>query len=338
MSLTPMDIHHKEFKSARFGGYNEEDVDLFLDVVAEEFEKLIQENNDNNIQAEHLKKRLSEFEEMQMSLQTALLAASKSAEAVKEQAGQESEALISKTRQESESLIRGAQEQARHMLIAAQNDCRKIERATMELQEVKKRYLESIKKRANAQLEQISEWESRDDAEGVVVEEAVLEVAPPAAVEPPPLVEPPAREVTAQPPANAQPAPVADKPSETAALTPPTLEEAPLPEAKPQVEQRVIDRTPEAPVAREAIASPNAPPPARGNERPAPGTPELARETNMPEEKAAPPSSRLVDEVLAIDSADESVFGELDNAAPFDDPEKGHRIRKDKRDKHFFWE
>src|SRR5450759_2188778 len=110
MALTPIDIHHKEFKTARFGGYNEEDVDSFLDIVADEFERLLQESTDRKQQMEHMKKRLAEFEEMQTSLQSALLAASKSAEAVKEQARQESEALLSKAQEESDSLMRSAAE------------------------------------------------------------------------------------------------------------------------------------------------------------------------------------------------------------------------------------
>src|SRR5450759_62436 len=161
MALTPIDIHHKEFKTARFGGYNEEDVDSFLDLVADEFERLLQESNDSKQQMEHMKKRLAEFEEMQTSLQSALLAASKSAEGVKAPARRGSEALLSKAQEESDSLMRSAQEQARQTILAAQNDRQKTERAITKLAEVKKRYLESIKQLADAHLKDVQNGSRR---------------------------------------------------------------------------------------------------------------------------------------------------------------------------------
>ena len=41
--ITPMDIENKEFKKG-FRGYNEEEVDEFLDIVKEDFENLYREN------------------------------------------------------------------------------------------------------------------------------------------------------------------------------------------------------------------------------------------------------------------------------------------------------
>ena len=43
--ITPMDIENKEFKKG-FRGYNEEEVDEFLDIVKEDFENLHRENLD----------------------------------------------------------------------------------------------------------------------------------------------------------------------------------------------------------------------------------------------------------------------------------------------------
>ena len=45
MKLTPLDIHHKEFRHS-LRGYTEEEVDQFLDEVADEFERLFKENID----------------------------------------------------------------------------------------------------------------------------------------------------------------------------------------------------------------------------------------------------------------------------------------------------
>ena len=42
--LTPMDIHNKDFKRS-FRGYNEEEIDDFLDKVVNDYEKLFREND-----------------------------------------------------------------------------------------------------------------------------------------------------------------------------------------------------------------------------------------------------------------------------------------------------
>ncbi|MHB8895228.1 MAG: DivIVA domain-containing protein [Candidatus Geothermincolia bacterium] len=332
MALTPTDIHHKEFKTSRFGGYNEEDVDAFLDLVADEFERLVQENGDIRQQMEHMKKRLSEFEEMQTSLQSALLAASKSAEAVKEQARQESESMLSKAQEESDSLMRTAQEQARQMMLAAQNDRQKIERAITTLQEVKKRYLESIKEMAEKQLTYIADWESRTESEGLVVEPATVEPVAAPIVQAPAHTMPKESEAPAVPPVTARvdaPADVPvviEEPKAELVIEPPA---APGP-APVETGHKEVPEPPAAPVAREMR---EVAPPRR--------QPEQQRSQPAgPEEKVAPPSSNLVDEVLAMDSADESIFGEFDeeDGDPDDAPDKGRKGRKDKRDKHFFWE
>lgn len=43
-ALTPMDIETVEFKKTPFKGYSSEEVDLFLDKVIMEFEKLYKDN------------------------------------------------------------------------------------------------------------------------------------------------------------------------------------------------------------------------------------------------------------------------------------------------------
>ena len=174
MALSPLDIHHKEFKTARFGGYNEEEVDSFLDLVADELDNILQENNDLRLQMEHLKQRVAEFEEMQSSLQSALLAATRSAEAVKEQARQESETIMLKTQKEAELLIGSADEQARQIHLKGQEERQKLEQSYAQLKNIKRHYLQSIKEIADAHLAQVAELEARE-AMDVPVEELPFE-------------------------------------------------------------------------------------------------------------------------------------------------------------------
>ncbi len=92
MRLTPLDIHHKEFHRA-IRGYNEEEVDKFLDEVAEEFERVFKENIDLKEQIEKAKQELEGYGNMEKALQKALLAAQKSAEEITQHAQKEAELI-----------------------------------------------------------------------------------------------------------------------------------------------------------------------------------------------------------------------------------------------------
>jgi DivIVA domain-containing protein len=60
MSLTPADVHNVAFSKPPIGkrGYNEDEVDAFLDLVEVELSRLIEENNDLRAQVEQLDAQL----------------------------------------------------------------------------------------------------------------------------------------------------------------------------------------------------------------------------------------------------------------------------------------
>ena len=373
MALTPLDIHHKEFKPARFGGYKEEEVDSFLDQIADELEKFIQENVDLKQQIEHSRKRLSEFEEMQTSLQSALLAASKSAEAVKEQAKQESEMMLSQaretadsitrsSREEADSEIRSAQEQARQMLLRAQSERQNLEKSLARLKDVKRSYIQSIRDLADAHMKRISEIESDEDVAAV---DEIPEPEPggKTAARPQVLVEKPSVEKTpAEVPAveshQIEVPPVINQQPGTAGAKAVPVEPPVTPPAEPPVKAKVkpASKAVEATDRPEVVdaSSTNvqktrtemsAAPPAVDAGAP----PEVAGKPSMkngatavsvkeePEVKP-PPSSNLVEEVLSMEG-DEGIFGDFTEDGNGAEAENKHkRNRKEKRDKHFFWE
>jgi DivIVA domain-containing protein len=61
MPLTPADVHNVAFSKPPIGkrGYNEDEVDAFLDLVEAELARLIEENNDLRNQVEELDRQLS---------------------------------------------------------------------------------------------------------------------------------------------------------------------------------------------------------------------------------------------------------------------------------------
>lgn len=60
MPLSPSDVHNVAFSKSQIGkrGYNEEEVDAFLDLVEAELARLINENNDLHSRIDQLNKRL----------------------------------------------------------------------------------------------------------------------------------------------------------------------------------------------------------------------------------------------------------------------------------------
>src|SRR5512139_1248974 len=93
MKLTPMDIHHKEFRVA-LRGYNQEEVDAFLDEVADEFERLFKENIDLSEKLEASNEKVRGYVEMEKTLHSTMLAAQQSAEETKAKAVKETELLM----------------------------------------------------------------------------------------------------------------------------------------------------------------------------------------------------------------------------------------------------
>jgi len=107
MKLTPLDIHHKEFGHS-LRGYNEEQVDHFLDEVADEFERLFKENIDLNEKYEAANERVRSYQAMEATLNNTMLAAQQSAEAIVAKAGKESDAMLRDAELKSKELIHNA--------------------------------------------------------------------------------------------------------------------------------------------------------------------------------------------------------------------------------------
>jgi len=103
MRITPMDIEQQEF-SRSFRGYNEEEVDDFLDKIVKDYEELINENVRLNEEIERMQEKLKEFSEIEETLRSALLNAQKSAEEMKGRVESEAKIIIEKAEMEAKEL------------------------------------------------------------------------------------------------------------------------------------------------------------------------------------------------------------------------------------------
>jgi cell division initiation protein len=122
MAVSPQDIQDKEFREA-FRGYNEDDVDTFLDEVAVEFARLYQENQRMKVQIAALQQELARAGQSAPSGAVAP-AAPPSAQA------REDEARIEAARKATEAALEEAKRRASELVQRAEQRAREIDDLT----------------------------------------------------------------------------------------------------------------------------------------------------------------------------------------------------------------
>ena len=93
MKITPLDIRRKEFKRS-MRGYSDEEVDIFLDEVADEFERLFQENMELQDRTHHLDDQIAGYLQLKDALEKTLISAQLQAEELRANAHKESELIL----------------------------------------------------------------------------------------------------------------------------------------------------------------------------------------------------------------------------------------------------
>ncbi len=114
MKLTPLDIHHKEFRHS-LRGYSEEEVDAFLDEVADEFERLFKENIDLSEKLEAASEKVRQYQEQEQTIRNTMITAQRSADDI-----------AAKARDESSVVLRDAEMKAKEIIHAALQQKQKI--------------------------------------------------------------------------------------------------------------------------------------------------------------------------------------------------------------------
>lgn len=105
--LTPLDIHNKEFKKC-LRGYDMDDVDSFLDQVIKDFENLYKENLELKEQLEKQKDTVSQYKDMETTLQNTMVLAQKMADEAKHNANKESELIILEAKKKADQIEENA--------------------------------------------------------------------------------------------------------------------------------------------------------------------------------------------------------------------------------------
>lgn len=107
MTLSPLDIHNKEFARA-FRGYDEDEVNEFLDQIIKDFEFITRMNKDLEIQIAEYQDRLHHFVNLEESLNKTILIAKDSSEELKMNAKKEAQLIIKEAEKNADRIINEA--------------------------------------------------------------------------------------------------------------------------------------------------------------------------------------------------------------------------------------
>ncbi|AJE03964.1 DivIVA domain-containing protein [Geobacter pickeringii] len=105
MKITPLDIQQQQFKGKMLGGLDPEDVDGFLQMVAQEMEGLVRENTELREQCRKAAADVEQMARQEKDLREAMLAAQKITEEMKANAQKEASLVISEAEMKAEKLL-----------------------------------------------------------------------------------------------------------------------------------------------------------------------------------------------------------------------------------------
>lgn len=162
MPLTPLDIHNKEFGRS-FRGYDEDEVNEFLDQVIKDYEALLREQKELQNQVQTLQERLDHFANIEETLSKTIIVAQEAADEVRNNA-----------KKEAQLILKEAEKNADRIINESLTRSRKI---ALEIEELKKQasvYRTRFRSLVEAQLELLSkdDWKALEPLEAAGQEDS----------------------------------------------------------------------------------------------------------------------------------------------------------------------
>jgi cell division initiation protein len=118
LKITPLDIYNKEFKK-KFSivAYDEKEVDEFLDHVAANYERLYKELNQLKDENERLKRDLSQYQQLERTLQETMVIAQENAKERRSQAEREAQMVIDAAKNRAREITSEAKDLVKERLL-----------------------------------------------------------------------------------------------------------------------------------------------------------------------------------------------------------------------------
>jgi len=133
-----MDINNKDFKK-NFRGYDCDEVDEFLDKVAEDYETVYKENSVLKDKLELLDEKLKHYSKIETTIQNTLLLAQNAADQARETAKNESELIIKQANDSSKKII----DKAHNEVVKINEDYEKVKQEFIRFRAKYKNFMSS---------------------------------------------------------------------------------------------------------------------------------------------------------------------------------------------------
>lgn len=146
--ITPMDLRTKTFKKATVGGYDKKDIDEYMQVLTEDYEKIYKQSVETSDKINTLTKLLDSYKAMEDTMKNSILVAQGTAEELERTSQEKAELIIDEAKLKAKEIIDEANG--------------KVSEINVQLSEVKaamEMYKNSAKAMLKAQLEVVDKFE-----------------------------------------------------------------------------------------------------------------------------------------------------------------------------------
>lgn len=116
MALSPLDIHNKEF-SNKWRGYDEDEVNEFLEQVLKDYENVLEENKSLKAELTQTQAQISHFNSIEETLQKSILTAQEAAEDVRRNAMKESKLIVKEAEKNADRIVNEALSRAQQISV-----------------------------------------------------------------------------------------------------------------------------------------------------------------------------------------------------------------------------
>jgi cell division initiation protein len=160
MALSPLDIQNKIF-GTKMRGYNQDEVDDFLDQILHDYELLNQKNHELKKSLKYSKEKLEYFNELKDALNQSIIVAQDTADKVKAAASNEADVIAKSAEQKAKQIVEEAIQKAEEILSQATEDANRLKADTDNLKKETRSFHQRLTLMLETQLRTVKskEWD-----------------------------------------------------------------------------------------------------------------------------------------------------------------------------------
>lgn len=159
MKITSLEIKQHEFEKT-FRGYDIEEVDIFLNNIANEWERVSNENKMLRMQLEIAEKEASKLREVEMSLIKTLKSAEETSQKITQQAESEAVQKVDNAKEEAQKILQEAKEEAAHLVTNSKKEAEQlILKATNDAEEMVSKATKTVSETQKSKIAEVDSLE-----------------------------------------------------------------------------------------------------------------------------------------------------------------------------------